>query len=104
MRNLARRILSWLAGSLLLAIVFGVVGEFFTALAREKGWYQHPSERLDAAMNAFSPHSPPQPLAREDPGSTVPPSMLASSSSQHGELHPPNKRYPLSIQPHFIPL
>jgi hypothetical protein len=54
MRNLARRILSWLAGSLLLAIVSGVVGEFFTALARENGWYQHPSERLDAAMNAFS--------------------------------------------------
>ncbi len=54
MRNLARRILSWLAGSLLLAIVSGVVGEFFTALARENGWYQHPSERLDAAMTAFS--------------------------------------------------
>jgi hypothetical protein len=54
MRNIARRILSWLAGSLLLAIVSGVVGEFFTALAREKGWYQHPSERLDVAMNAFS--------------------------------------------------
>ncbi len=54
MRNFARRIIGWLAGSLLLAVVSGVVGEFFTALARENGWYQHPSERLDAAMNAFS--------------------------------------------------
>jgi hypothetical protein len=52
-----RSFLRWLtlsaAGGLVLAIAAGVVAEFFIELARERGWYDNPSQRLDAAVNAF---------------------------------------------------
>jgi hypothetical protein len=35
-------------------IVASVLGEFFIELAREKGLYANPSQRLDAAMTAFA--------------------------------------------------
>jgi hypothetical protein len=53
-----RRILRWLAlgisSLLVLPIIGGVAGEFFIELARERGWYDHPSQRLDAAVSTFS--------------------------------------------------
>jgi hypothetical protein len=54
MRKLARLILVTIAGGLILAIAAGVIGEFFIELARQRGWYDNASERLDAAASAFS--------------------------------------------------
>lgn len=53
-----RRFIRWFAtavmAGLVLAIVFGVVGEFFIELARERGYYDNPSERMDTVMTAIS--------------------------------------------------
>ena len=53
-----RRIARWGAFVLfmvvLVPIIVSVVGEFFIELAREKGFYSDPSNRLDAAMTAFT--------------------------------------------------
>jgi hypothetical protein len=54
MRRFTRWLLVTVAFGLLLAIVAGVVGEFFIEWAREQGWYDDPSQRLDAAMSAVS--------------------------------------------------
>jgi hypothetical protein len=54
LRALHRRISASLTVAFLLALVAGVVGEFFIELGKEKGWYDKPSARLDAFMNAFS--------------------------------------------------
>lgn len=52
------RFVRWLATvvvvGLVLAVSFGVVGEFFIELAREKGLYDQPSERLSGFMTALS--------------------------------------------------
>ncbi len=53
-----RKIIRWAAFALfmmvLLPIIVSVVGEFFIELAREKGLYSDPSNRLDAAMIALT--------------------------------------------------
>ncbi len=54
MRKIVRLIRVTIAGGLILAIAAGVIGEFFIELARECGWYDNPSERLDATVSAFS--------------------------------------------------
>lgn len=54
MRGVIRKAALWLCGGLVAAIVFGVVGEFFIELARERGFYKNPSERAGAVMSAFT--------------------------------------------------
>jgi hypothetical protein len=54
MRRFIRATIPALAGTLVLAIVAGVVSEFFIEWAREERWYDNPSQRLDAAIRAFS--------------------------------------------------
>jgi hypothetical protein len=54
MRSVLRWLALYVAAGLILAIGFGVISEFFIELAREKGWYTNPSDKLDTAMNAFS--------------------------------------------------
>lgn len=53
-RLFIRWLVTFIGGGLLGTIAFGVVGEFFVELARERGLYEGPSRRLDAAMTAFS--------------------------------------------------
>ena len=53
-RKIIRAALAILFGGFFVAILAGVVGEFFIELAREKGLYTNPSNKLDAAMSAFS--------------------------------------------------
>jgi hypothetical protein len=49
-----RRFFRWFAISVVFALCFaiaaGVVGEFFIEYARDQGWYENPSERMDNAM------------------------------------------------------
>jgi hypothetical protein len=53
-RSILRWFLAAVCGGLVLAIIGAVVSEFFIETAREHGYYTHASERLDAAMSAFS--------------------------------------------------
>ena len=53
-RRLSRRLATSLTFLLLLTIVGAMVSEFFIEIGKERGWYTQPSERLGAAMTAFS--------------------------------------------------
>ena len=53
-RQLVRWFFAAVFFAIFVAIVAGVLGEFFIEWAREQGWYQNPSTRLDTAMTAFS--------------------------------------------------
>ena len=54
LRQCIRWLLVVVLVGLLLVILSGVVGEFFIELARERGWYESPSLRVDAAMSGFN--------------------------------------------------
>ena len=53
-----RKVVRWLLVGVLLAtaiaVISGVFGEFFIEWAREQHYYENPSQKLDAAMKAFS--------------------------------------------------
>lgn len=54
MRRLLRRLVTAIASGLAIVVLYPVTSEFFIELAREWGWYEKPSHRLDVAMSAFS--------------------------------------------------
>lgn len=54
MRSFIKWFLMAVCVGLVLAISFGVVGEFFIELAREKGFYTNPSQKLDDGVRAVS--------------------------------------------------
>jgi len=53
MLRLLRTAVSFVFGAIVVAILASVVGEFFIELARERGLYDHPSQRASAAMSAL---------------------------------------------------
>jgi hypothetical protein len=54
MRRIVRKVVTAVASLLAIVVLYPVISEFFIELAREKGWYQHPSQRLGDAMTAFN--------------------------------------------------
>jgi hypothetical protein len=54
LRSLLRWLFVAVFSAMLLGITAGIVGEFFIELGKENGWYDSPSQRLDAAMTALS--------------------------------------------------
>ena len=54
LRSIIRRLVLTAFLSAVAAITWGVFGEFFIEWARENGFYNNPSERLEAGMTAFS--------------------------------------------------
>jgi hypothetical protein len=54
LRALLRWFLAAICGAVILAIIAGVLGEFFIDWAREHGLYAGSSQKMDAAMTAFS--------------------------------------------------
>lgn len=53
-RRLSRRLATSLTFIFLLSLLGAIVGEFFIELAKERGLYAQPAERLGAAVTAFS--------------------------------------------------
>lgn len=53
MRRVASQLITWISAGLLSAVVFGPVGQFAVELAREKGWYDDPSRRLESIAAWF---------------------------------------------------
>lgn len=54
LRSFLRYLLLTICVGGLLAVVFGVVGEFFIEWARERHWYDTPSEHVEAAVKVVS--------------------------------------------------
>ncbi|MEC9368414.1 MAG: hypothetical protein VX871_06950 [Pseudomonadota bacterium] len=57
MANVRTRVRFWISialAAIVIPIVVSVVGEFFIEWAREEGWYEKPSERIEGAMSALS--------------------------------------------------
>ena len=54
MRKFVQRAVMYVTLGVIGTIVVAVVGEFFIELARERGWYDSPSQRVDAFLSAFS--------------------------------------------------
>jgi hypothetical protein len=52
MRNIVRRVLTFILLGVFLSIAIAVVGEFFIEVAKEKGWYNNASDTWDGAMSA----------------------------------------------------
>jgi hypothetical protein len=53
MRRLASQLITWISAGLLGAVVFGPVSQFAVELAREAGWYEDPSRRLETVVVRF---------------------------------------------------
>jgi hypothetical protein len=49
-----RRLIRWILASVSAVILIPVLGEFFIDFARERGLYEHPSERMEAIIDAIA--------------------------------------------------